>query len=157
VRHQQQPPVTRPAPPTLRNTTPPASLAEQRELPTVELARRVVASYNDRDLDAMLSLTHPDAVIRPSRALGSGPYRGHHGVRVWWGSMIAADRWFHAVPFEYRPLDLQQVAIFGELLFDDELMSAWAGLVAFRDGLLTESRFYLTPRTLLEELGIFEV
>jgi ketosteroid isomerase-like protein len=48
----------------------------------VEIVRRLLDAFNDRDLDAMLAATHPEAELQSLRAQLEGrAYRGHEGVR----------------------------------------------------------------------------
>lgn len=53
-----------------------------------------VQAYNDRDLEAMLALTHPEVIGNPSRALGGGTYEGHDGLRGWWKDMDRRGAWY---------------------------------------------------------------
>ncbi len=52
----------------------------------VEVVRGGHESFNQRALDAYLSLHVPDVEFTPyERAIeGHGPYCGHAGVRLWW-------------------------------------------------------------------------
>jgi ketosteroid isomerase-like protein len=54
----------------------------------VELTRRGVQAFNDRDLDALLALLHDDVEITPILAAMEGSFRGHDGVRRWWAGLI---------------------------------------------------------------------
>jgi ketosteroid isomerase-like protein len=57
----------------------------------VELAYRASDAFNRRDLEAFLALTDPDVEVH-SRIVeleGGGPFRGHEGVRTWWGNLLA--------------------------------------------------------------------
>ena len=48
----------------------------------VQLIRRLVEAFNDRDLDAMVEHMQPDAELHPLRAQLEGKaYRGHDGLR----------------------------------------------------------------------------
>jgi ketosteroid isomerase-like protein len=48
----------------------------------VETARRLVAAFNDRDVERFLADAHADAEIHSLRAQLEGvPYRGHDGIR----------------------------------------------------------------------------
>ena len=48
----------------------------------VDTARRLVAAFNDRDVERFLADSHPDAEIHSLRAqLEGAPYRGHDGIR----------------------------------------------------------------------------
>jgi ketosteroid isomerase-like protein len=56
----------------------------------VERTYRAHGAFNRRDLDDFLSLHDTDLEFTPyERALeGLGPYRGHDGVRRWWGEAL---------------------------------------------------------------------
>jgi ketosteroid isomerase-like protein len=58
----------------------------------VVLLRRAVDAFNRRDLDAALALHDPGVEFTPYErvAEGLGPYRGHDGVRAWFGSAVRA-------------------------------------------------------------------
>ena len=48
----------------------------------VEVIRRLVEAFNDRDLEAMFKELQPDAELHPLRAQLEGKaYRGHEGLR----------------------------------------------------------------------------
>src|SRR2546430_12461102 len=55
----------------------------------VELARRGVEAFNQRDLDALLALMDDDVEAVPPLASIEGNYRGHDGIRQWWDSLLA--------------------------------------------------------------------
>jgi ketosteroid isomerase-like protein len=66
----------------------------------VELARRLVAAFNARDVEALVSLCDPAIEYRSAaeRALGGGVYHGHDGIRQWqrdleesWGKEIGVE------------------------------------------------------------------
>ena len=120
----------------------------------VRIAEGYVGAYNDRDLDAMLALQDKNVVSRPAALFGNHPHVGHDGVRDWWATMVRSGRWYQVEISEIRQLGPDRVAIFGELRQDDELLSPWGVLITIRDGLIVESRSYLSDRDLLEELRI---
>ena len=57
----------------------------------VELRYRAADAFNRHDLDALLALCDPDLVFI-SRHLGletgERVLHGHHGVRIWWDSLL---------------------------------------------------------------------
>ena len=55
----------------------------------VELYKRGIDAFNRRDLEAFLTLAHPE-VVAVSRVLAieGGSYRGHDGVRDWWETLL---------------------------------------------------------------------
>jgi ketosteroid isomerase-like protein len=56
----------------------------------VELLRRFHAAFNGRDLDALLALHDPEVEVVSLRTglEGGHPFRGHDGVRSWYGSLL---------------------------------------------------------------------
>ena len=51
----------------------------------VELYRRGIEAFNNRDLEAFLALADPDVVgVSRVLAIEGGSYRGHDGTREWW-------------------------------------------------------------------------
>jgi ketosteroid isomerase-like protein len=79
---------------------------------------------------------------------------GHEGVREWWASMVRSGRWYHVVITDIRRLDPDRVVVLGEIHEQDELLSPWGVMVRVRDGLIVESRSYLSDKDLLEEFGL---
>jgi ketosteroid isomerase-like protein len=122
----------------------------------VQLAQRYVGAYNDRDLEAMLALMDEDVVSYPSRLFGAGPHQGHADVRAWWQTMADSNRWYRVVATEIRRLPPDRVAVLGEIRDQGEVMSPWSVVVRVRDGLIVESRSYLSDKELLDELGLLE-
>ena len=66
-------------------------LARAMSQENVELVYRALDAFNRRDLDASLALTDDDveAIPRAVAIEGRGSYRGHDGVRRWWGDLLA--------------------------------------------------------------------
>lgn len=122
----------------------------------VRLAHSYVGAYNNRDLDAMLALQDENVVSHPVRAFGYRSLTGRAGVRAWWEAMEASGQWYQVVVSDVRLLGTDRVAILGEIRDQGELMSPWAVLFRVNDGLIIESRSYLSDSELLDELGLLE-
>ncbi len=120
----------------------------------VRLANAYVAAYNDRDLEAMLALQAEDVVSYPTRLFGQRCLNGHAGVRSWWAAMVAAGRWYDVVVHDIRLLEPDRVAILGEIRDGGEWLSPWGVVVRVCDGLIAESRSYLSDEQLLEDIGV---
>ena len=75
----------------------------------VELHRRGIEAFNQRDLDGFLALMDPNVEFTPyERALERpGPYRGHADTRVWWANAFE--------PFADVRVELDAVREFGEI------------------------------------------
>jgi hypothetical protein len=122
----------------------------------VRLAQSYVAAYNDRDLEAMLALQDENVVSYPVRMFGYRSLTGHAGVRAWWEAMEASGQWYEVVVSDIRLLVPDRMAILGEIRDQGELLSPWAVLVRIHNGLIIESRSYLSDKELLDELGLLE-
>ena len=68
--------------------------------------------------------------------------------------MMARSETYDVVVSEVRQIDSGRVAVLGELHSKGELLSPWAILVRIRDGLIVESRSYLSDEKLLDDLGL---
>jgi SnoaL-like domain len=121
----------------------------------VSLAERYVAAYNNRDLDAMLDV-HPSIVSYPSRLAGAQRHEGHAGVRAWWQTMLASGQWYEVVIRDIQQPSADRVAIIGEIRDQGERISPWCVIVQVREGLISESRSYLTETDLLDQLGLLK-
>lgn len=122
----------------------------------LRVAERYVAAYNDRDLDAMLRLQAESVVSYPTRLFGQRVLNGHAGVRAWWQSMIDSDRWYEVSINDVRVLDGDRVAVFGEVRERGEPLSPWALVVRIQNGLIVESRSYLSDEQLLTQIGALD-
>jgi ketosteroid isomerase-like protein len=56
----------------------------------VALHFRAMAAVNQRDLDALLALMDPNVEAVSALVAIEGGYRGHDGMRRWWGNLLAA-------------------------------------------------------------------
>ncbi len=122
----------------------------------VDVARRYVDAYNKRDLDAMLAVMDEDVVSYPAPLYGHRPHFGHSGVRAWWATMASNDA-PEVVVSEVRQLGSGRVAVLGEIRSPGgRRLSPWAVIVVVRNGLIIESRSYLSDEALLSELGLLE-
>jgi ketosteroid isomerase-like protein len=110
----------------------------------VRLAQSYVAAYNDRDLHAMLALQDENVVSYPTPLFGHRPHIGHAGVRAWWEAMMAAGLSYEVVVSD----------VLGEVRDHGERLSPWGALVRVRNGLIIESRSYLSDKELLDEVGL---
>lgn len=69
------------------------------------IAQRLFDAFNARDLDAALSLLHPDVVFEPvsGAVLNDGePYRGHAGMRCYFADVQAHWRELTVNPVHLR-------------------------------------------------------
>ena len=122
----------------------------------VRLAEAYVGAYNGRDLEAMLALLDENVVSYPARLFGQRQTNGHAGVRDWWQTMVDSGRWYEVAIREIRALAPDRVAILGDLLDHGERVSPWGVVARVHDGLIVESRSYLSDDELLDALGVLE-
>ena len=122
----------------------------------VRLAQSYVAAYNDRDLDAMLALQDEHIVSYPVRMFGHRSLTGHAGVRAWWESMGGQRSLVRSRRGRDPAVLPDRAAILGEIRDQGELVSPWGVVVRIRNGLIIESRSYLSDKEVLDELGLLE-
>jgi ketosteroid isomerase-like protein len=120
----------------------------------VRLAQDYVGAYNDRSLESMLALMDPDIVSYPSRLFGPRQDIGHDAVRAWWQTMAERDQWYEVVIRDIRVVGEDRVAALGQIHDHGEPVSSWGVVFRVRDGLIVESRSYLSDEDLLAELGL---
>jgi SnoaL-like domain len=120
------------------------------------LAERYVAAYNARDLEAMLILQDENVVSYPARLFGQRVLTGHSGVREWWQTMVDSGRWYDVVIRDMRRLDSDRVAVFGEIRDGGEPLSPWGVVVRVQNGVIVESRSYLSDEQLLLDIGALD-
>jgi hypothetical protein len=71
----------------------------------VELHRRAIEAFNDRDLDAFIALADRDMELIPlNLELEGGAYRGHDGVRSFWDAYLTVFPDFGVEADEVRDL-----------------------------------------------------
>lgn len=120
----------------------------------IRLAQRYVGAYIERDLEAMLAVMDENVVSYPAPLFGHRPHLGHDGVREWWAAMMASEWSYDVRVSEIREIEPNAVAVIGEVHSGRSTLSPWAVVVRIRNGLIVESRSYLSSTDLLEELGL---
>jgi ketosteroid isomerase-like protein len=127
-----------------------------RSRENVELAEAAYAAVNRRDLDAFLTMLHPEVEFRSLVAEAEGrDYRGHAGAREWWESVVQSLGGMHAeVEYIEAAEDggVIRVRIVGHA---DGVEVAQAMWMAFRvrDGLVRWWSYFRTEAEALEALG----
>jgi ketosteroid isomerase-like protein len=122
----------------------------------MRVAERYVEAYNARDLDTMLAVMDENIVSFPAPLFGHRPHVGHEGVRAWWAKMIASEMSLEVVVNEVRLVESDRVAVIGEVRSDGARLSPWAVFVRIRNGLIIESRSYLSDTETLDGHGLLE-
>ncbi len=129
----------------------------------MEIVRRANDAYNRRDLDGMLEIWAPDAVLdwSRSRRFGAGVYRGHREIRAFTEDFLAT--WEEVrieivdgpVEVEVGLLIAENVAYLrGRDGIEVQARSAW--LITIRDGEQTSLTLYQTKQEALEAAGLSE-
>lgn len=116
------------------------------------MVERYVAAYNDRDLEAMLSVVDEHVVSYPAPLFTHRRHYGHDGVRSWWAAMAADEYAYDVLVKEVWPVEPDRAVVFGELKSGGRRLGPWALMVQVTDGLIVESRSYLSYGGLLDAL-----
>ena len=130
----------------------------------VEAFKRALDASNRGDIEAALKDLDPEVEWHPallaSLEAEATVYRGHDGVREWFGKLFEAFSERHIEVEEIRDLGDRILAI-GRVRMRGEASGAEtespiAYLVDYRDGKATRVRSYLDPREALEAAGLSE-
>ena len=124
----------------------------------VELARQAYDAVNRRDLDAFLELMDPEVVALPRQAAMEGGYRGHAGIRGWWGDLLNVFPDFAVEVIDVRDLGDMTLAALrflghgadSESPFDE---TVW-GVAELRDGKAVWWRTYNTEDEALQAVRL---
>jgi ketosteroid isomerase-like protein len=128
---------------------------------TVELFKKALDAYNQRDVQTMLELWSPEAEWYPftARVEGDDPYRGREGLREWWANVDATFEELEATVQEVRDLGDSVLAL-GHLRarfrsgVPPETEIGW--LTRYRDGLGVWGRAFQSHAEALEAAGLPE-
>jgi ketosteroid isomerase-like protein len=117
------------------------------------LLRHWADAINQRDLEALLEVAHPDVELHPLQFGVSGDFKGHEGVRRWVQNFRDWDPG-HKVRIEgVKTLPDGRVALFGTVVIEGEPSSPYAVIGRVRDGKLISIRSYPNDEDTLEKLG----
>ena len=128
----------------------------------VEIARRATEAYNRRDLDGVLKLWAPDAVLdwSNSRGFDARVFRGHAEIREFAERFVGT---FDDVRIELDDpivieedlLVVENVTFFrGREGIETQARSAW--VITFENGEQTSLTLYQTKQEALEAVGLSE-
>ena len=128
----------------------------------VEIARRATEAYNRRDLDGVLKLWAPDAVLdwSNSRGFDARVFRGHAEIREFAERFVGT---FDDVRIELDDpivieddlLVVENVTFFrGRDGIETQARSAW--VITFENGEQTSLTLYQTKQEALEAVGLSE-
>jgi ketosteroid isomerase-like protein len=126
----------------------------------VEVVRRALEAYNERDVPLVLEMLDPDVELLPVRAVLEGTaYRGHSGFRQFLEDMAEDWEEFHPQPDSFRDLGEDRVLVAGRFCgrgkasgMEVETPAVW--LCELREGKVMRVRFYSDEQAALEALGL---
>ncbi len=126
----------------------------------VELHRRAIDAFNQRDFDAFLELTDADVEAIALEVEMEGGYHGHAGIRRWWESLFDIFPDYAAEVVEVRDLGdvtLAAVRLHGHAARSDTPtdMPVWLP-TEWRDGKVVWWGAYPTEAEALEAVGLRE-
>ena len=124
----------------------------------VELHRRGLKAFNERDVEALIAITHPDAELYS--AMVDGTYRGHAGARKWhrdFEETLGTIRAELEALFDLGDTTLAFTILraHGQQSGADVVMKS-AQVCKWRDGLCVYMRAYARREEALRNLGIAE-
>jgi ketosteroid isomerase-like protein len=114
----------------------------------VEIAKRVVVAFSERDIDALTALTTEDFEWFPSmNAIEGESFLGRDGIRTYFDRLDGAWEHFHIVAVEWRD-QADTVLLLGRVEGRGRASGATADSplgIAFnlREGMISRSRAYL--------------
>ena len=113
----------------------------------VDTFRRAADATNRGDADALVAVTHPEAVAEPIRAATEGAYVGHDGVRRFIADTAATFEFFRADYPDVRELEDGRVLAIGTASVRGrgsgvEATVASAVVTEYRDGLMWRFKDY---------------
>jgi ketosteroid isomerase-like protein len=127
----------------------------------VEIVKRLLDAFNERDLDGFAELTTPDFEWSPSMVAVEGEvFRGREGIETYFGRMIEAWDEFRAVNGELRDLG-DRVLWHGRLEGRGRISGAPVGAALdivydLRGGQISRMRSYLDHDEALTAVGLEE-
>jgi ketosteroid isomerase-like protein len=127
---------------------------------SVAVVRRLVAAWNERDLETLIGLIADDAQFMPFRAqLEGAVYRGPEGVRQF--ARDASEDWefLHVAASEYRDVGGERVLVLGHMEargqasgVDLRVPAAW--VIQVRGDKVTELRAYTKYQDAFDAVGV---
>jgi hypothetical protein len=118
--------------------------------------RQWARAVNERDPDALVSLSHPDIRCYPLQVGLSGHYEGHDGLRRWIDDLEASTLG-HTVRFQgIRTLMDGRIALFGTLLLEDNVISPYSMIAVVHHDKVASMRSYLSDEDTLRHLKMID-
>lgn len=124
-----------------------------------ELVSGWIDAFNDRDLEGMLGRMSPRVEFHPLQLDGlDRTYRGHAGVREWFGHLIAGHHDPRLVVMEYRDAGRDRLITLGKLrLAEQSDHEPFWFLDRFSGERILSSYHYLTHPDILEHGRLFDL
>jgi ketosteroid isomerase-like protein len=124
----------------------------------VEAFRLGIEAITRGDVEAVLGVTHPDAVVEPRRAATEGVFVGHAGARQFLADTAETFDLFQPEFSDIRDLGDRVLAI-GSIRVRGrgsglETEISTAAIAEYRDGLLWRFKDYVDARAALEAAGL---
>jgi ketosteroid isomerase-like protein len=117
------------------------------------LIRRWADAINQRDLDALIEIAHPDIELHPLQFGVSGDFKGHDGVRTWVETFRDWDPGHQVRVESVKTLADGRVALFGTIVIEGEPSSPYALIGEVRDGKVAVMHSFPNDEDTLEKLG----
>jgi ketosteroid isomerase-like protein len=122
--------------------------------PDQRVLRQWAQAVNVRDVETIVSLSHPDIELHPMQIAVGGHYQGHDGIRAWVRDIIASELGHYVRYMGIRTLPDGRVALFGEVVMDDVVVSPYTLIATIRDGKVASTRSYLATEDTLRLLKL---
>jgi ketosteroid isomerase-like protein len=126
----------------------------------VQTARRSVDAFNRRDIDAILDLGTPDAVMSSQLLDAGADFRGREGMEHFFAMLSESWHEFHSVVDDYRDLG-DRVLMLGRSTERGRgsgvtVDAPTATIIDFHDGKVSRVRLYLDHAEALRAAGLSE-
>jgi uncharacterized protein len=123
----------------------------------VEIAERAVDAFNRRDVEALLALAIPDAVLSSQLLDASAEFRGREGIERFYAMLSESWEEFCSVVNDYRDLG-DRVLMLGRNTGRGKgsgvtVNAPTAAILDFRDGKVSRIRLYLDQSEALRAAG----
>jgi hypothetical protein len=122
--------------------------------PQHRLLRRWAQAVNERDMETLVALSHPEIELHPMQIAVSGHYSGLDGLRAWLADIIASDLGHVVRYLGIRTLPDGRIALFGEVLLGETVVSPYTLIATIRDGKVALTRSYLATEETLRLLKL---
>jgi ketosteroid isomerase-like protein len=127
----------------------------------VELARRAILGWNERGVDAFVEVLDPEVEWHPPReSMEPGIYRGHDGVRDYFGRLRAVFEEQRVESVDVTSIDedvvLAVVRIAGTTAKFGTIDTTWSWLITIRDGKAIRVATFVDRQEALRVAGMGE-